>query len=146
MPYIEFKDREHLDANERTFSPMSAGELNYAITSMFVRYVNDHGLCYQTINDIIGAAEGAKAEFQRRVVNPYEDKKIKENGDVYIDLLEDTGIIGLVDDETTNRVVVDIETKPFDPEKGAKEIKDILALDAKSYAMMNNGNHDETKD
>ena len=38
---------------------------------------------YQAINDIVGAVEGAKLEFVRRIVNPYEDKKIKENGDVY---------------------------------------------------------------
>ena len=41
------------------------------------------GNSYATINDIIGALEGAKMEFYRRVVAPYEDEKIKENGDVY---------------------------------------------------------------
>jgi len=43
----------------------------------------NQGPSYQTINDIIGALEGAKMEFYRRVVVPYEDKKIKDNGDVY---------------------------------------------------------------
>jgi hypothetical protein len=41
------------------------------------------GLSYQTINDIVGALEGAKLEFYRRVAVPYEDKKIIENGDVF---------------------------------------------------------------
>jgi hypothetical protein len=90
------------------------------------------------MNDVVGALEGAKAEFQRIVVAPYEDKKMAENGDVY-GFLFDTGVIGKV-------TTFDIETGPFDPEQYKKDIKDILALDAKSYAMMNNGNHDETKD
>jgi len=32
---------------------------------------------------VIGALEACKLEFYRRAVVPYEDKKIKENGDVY---------------------------------------------------------------
>jgi hypothetical protein len=61
----------------------SSGELNYAFTELAKLYMNQHGLSYQTINDIVGALEGAKAEFYRRVAVPYEDKKIEENGDVY---------------------------------------------------------------
>ena len=48
------------------------------------KYMQQHGLNYRVINDIVGAAEGAKAEFQRRVAAPYEDKKILQNGDVYV--------------------------------------------------------------
>lgn len=50
------------------------------IEDYFARFHN-----YQGINDIIGALEGAKAEFQRRKVADYEDTKIAENGDVYYD-------------------------------------------------------------
>lgn len=35
------------------------------------------------VNSGIGALEAAKLEFYRRVVAPYEDKKIFDNGDVY---------------------------------------------------------------
>jgi hypothetical protein len=38
---------------------------------------------YQSINDVLGALEGAKLEFYRRIAAPYEDTKIQENGDVY---------------------------------------------------------------
>jgi hypothetical protein len=38
---------------------------------------------YQRLNDALGALEGAKLEFYRRVVVPYEDWKMTENGDVY---------------------------------------------------------------
>jgi len=78
LPYIKKEDRF-----EATDFPKNAGELNYAITILIQKYLHKNGLNYQHINDIVGALDGAKSEFQRRVVNPYEDKKIKENGDAY---------------------------------------------------------------
>ena len=63
--------------------PHGAGELNYVITKALVDYLRTHGLSYQTCNDIVGALDNAKDEFKRRVQDPYEDHKIKENGDVY---------------------------------------------------------------
>jgi len=42
-----------------------------------------HDKKYQTFNDILGALEGAKLEVYRRVVGPYENGKMSENGDVY---------------------------------------------------------------
>ena len=62
---------------------LNAGELNYAITEMIRFYFQHRGANYTTINDIVGALECAKTEFNRRVVAPYEDTKILENGDVY---------------------------------------------------------------
>ncbi|WP_439397023.1 DUF6899 family protein [Bradyrhizobium sp. PMVTL-01] len=35
------------------------------------------------MNDVLGALDGAKAEFYRRVAAPYEDAKIADSGDVY---------------------------------------------------------------
>ena len=61
----------------------SAGEMNYVITMLVRTYIERHGLCYQTLNDVVGALEGCKFELYRRVLAPYEDLKIKENGDVY---------------------------------------------------------------
>ena len=80
MPYITPKNRFRL---AETKTPITAGELNYFITMMLKDYWNDAPHSYQRINDIIGACEGAKAEFQRRVVAGYEDRKKEENGDVY---------------------------------------------------------------
>ena len=85
MPYIK---QERRDAMRNTLEPkpdvpQNAGELNYVFTSILLGYIERKGLCYQTINDIIGALEGAKLEFYRRAVAPYEDTKIKENGDAY---------------------------------------------------------------
>jgi len=80
MPYIAPREREDMDYMLR--DAMHAGELNYAFCNLILGYVSYKGLSYQTINDVIGALEGAKAEFQRRVVTPYEDSKIKQNGDL----------------------------------------------------------------
>ncbi len=81
MPYINSERKQFLAVIEPYAD--TAGELNYRITRVIQKYLYSHKNNYQTINDIIGALEGAKTEFQRRVVNPYEDKKILENGDVY---------------------------------------------------------------
>jgi hypothetical protein len=81
MPYIKQRDREILDAGMRM--PDTAGELNYMITMLLLRYLVKKGVCYQTCNDIVGALDNAKSEFKRRVQDPYEDTKIKENGEVY---------------------------------------------------------------
>jgi hypothetical protein len=79
MPYIK--------PEERTFHPDAiaecAGDLNYMFTLLIKGYMEEKGLSYQTINDIVGALEGAKLEFYRRVAVPYEQKKIEENSDVY---------------------------------------------------------------
>ncbi|HOK39385.1 MAG TPA: hypothetical protein PLC87_12045 [Bacteroidales bacterium] len=37
---------------------------------------------FTTMSQIIGVLESVKQEFYRRVVAPYEEEKIKENGDV----------------------------------------------------------------
>jgi len=62
--------------------PKTPGELNYILTMIINNYWQTNG-GYRAINDIVGALEGAKLEFYRRVAAPYEDQKIKENGDVY---------------------------------------------------------------
>lgn len=80
MPYIPRKSRSDV----QNFGPCNAGELNYLITQICLKYINGgEQLHYQDLNDVIGALEGAKLEFYRRLVAPYEDTKIKENGDVY---------------------------------------------------------------
>lgn len=86
MPYIKQEDRERITDNGLGIeidAPNNAGELNYAITMLCDTYFKINGGRYQQINDIVGALEGAKLEFYRRVAAPYEDVKIKENGDVY---------------------------------------------------------------
>jgi len=78
MPYIKQEDRDRV----RRSTPQNSGELNFKLTELIQNYFVANGESYQQINDIVGALEGAKLEFTRRVTNSYEDAKIKENGDV----------------------------------------------------------------
>lgn len=81
MPYIKQERRDEFDNGNAEAE--KAGELNYMITTECLNYLNKHGKSYMVINDIVGALECAKLEFYRRLVAPYEDTKIAENGDVY---------------------------------------------------------------
>lgn len=84
MPYIKQEARESIVSGgvinpEHVRTP---GDLNFALTALIKDYIRNYGLNYQRINDVLGALEGAKIEFYRKVVAPYEDTKIVENGDV----------------------------------------------------------------
>ena len=78
MPYIPKSQRNKAD--ESIYK--DAGSFNYALTQMIDIYIEQHKLNYQTCNDIVGAMECCKLELYRRLVAPYEDKKILQNGDV----------------------------------------------------------------
>lgn len=80
-PYINALDR--LKLQDGLTMPTTPGELNYLFTKTIEKYVLMNGARYHVFNDVIGALEGAKLEFYRRIVSPYEDKKMEENGDVY---------------------------------------------------------------
>ena len=86
MPYISKEKREKLRSNDFSetyfLEAESPGELNYLFSVIAHRYLEEKKLSYQTINDIIGALEGAKLEFYRRVAVPYENLKLGENGDI----------------------------------------------------------------
>jgi len=81
MPYIDEVRRVKL--LEFKDQPKNAGELNFLITNLITKYIFMKGEKYQHYNDVIGALEGAKLEIYRRKIAPYEDIKMKENGDVY---------------------------------------------------------------
>lgn len=84
MPYINANDRLFSDVTIGDYrAARDPGTLNYQISMLCKDYWDDVGHRYQTANDIVGALESAKLEFYRRVVVPYEDEKIKQNGDVY---------------------------------------------------------------
>jgi len=55
------------------------GDLNYIITRILKE---SYPLRYFNLNRAVGVLECCKLEFYRRVAAPYEDTKIKENGDV----------------------------------------------------------------
>mgnify|MGYP001596417025 CR=1 FL=1 len=81
MPYIQECRRENLRYGARPDNP---GELNYVLTCLVQDYVLFKGAKYQHYNDAVGALECAKQELYRRRIGPYEDTKMKENGDVFV--------------------------------------------------------------
>jgi len=84
MPYITPEDREEVLPAE-TPAANTVGELNYQITCLVLAFLGTKPH-YTDFNGAIGALECAKLELYRRMVVPYEDTKIKENGDVYFDI------------------------------------------------------------
>lgn len=81
MPYLEKTIKYALKAG--TISPSEPGHLNFLFTELIKDYMALKGEKYQHYNDVIGALEACKLELYRRKVAPYEDLKIKTNGDVY---------------------------------------------------------------
>ena len=80
MPYIAPERRGELAKFER---PETAGELNFLITMYILDYILLQGESYETYCAIEGVLSHISKELYRRRVEPYEDKKIKQNGDVY---------------------------------------------------------------
>jgi hypothetical protein len=76
MPYIKPEDRHRRDP--------STGDVGH-LTFLFYRLAMDalpESPRYADLHAVLGAMEAAKLEFYRRIVSPYEDEKIAENGDV----------------------------------------------------------------
>lgn len=82
MPYISEARRQELHPFAVPDLDLP-GELNYVLSVIVNNYIEDHGLSYGTINEVIGVLECAKLELYRRIAAPYEDKKREENGEVY---------------------------------------------------------------
>jgi hypothetical protein len=86
MPYINDENDNRWRTWEKFYELdkiESPGDLNYLITDVLNTYLTYNGWSYTTMNDVIGALECAKMEFNRRIVVPYEDYKWAINGDVY---------------------------------------------------------------
>ena len=84
MPYLQYGRETLAPHSERKAT--QGGELNYQITCLLDNFITMKGLSYAAINEAIGAIESAKLEFYRRVAAPYEDKKCRENGEVYLNV------------------------------------------------------------
>lgn len=98
MPYIKQTERDELDelidalttkikgtrvaytATDEEIAA-SAGKLNYAVTRMVINIMGPPK--YWKVALFSGVLSNIASEFYRKLVGPYEDKKIAENGDVY---------------------------------------------------------------
>lgn len=92
MPYIKQHHRDHLDESidiiidsidENHALDDREGVCNYVITRIVVGSLKPvTGWRYKALNRAHGTFMSAAAEFYRRLVAPYEDKCIKQNGDI----------------------------------------------------------------
>ena len=94
MPYIKESNREYLDKYIKsvtdalkTKDSMSnediatiLGDINYTFSRILGGIIDD--VSYPKIAMITGVLENIKQEFYRRIAEPYEDVKIKQNGDI----------------------------------------------------------------
>lgn len=88
MPYIKDEDRSRIDPavfvaveslKGREFSE-TLGDLNYFFSMVLSKVMG--GVSYSKIAMATGVLENVKQEFYRRAAAPYEDAKIRENGDI----------------------------------------------------------------
>ena len=94
MPYITKSKREELDKQLQglllNLDQLNVGELNYVISNILNHYIrqkfDSNQFNYELCNSLIGVLECAKLELYRKIITPYEEKKIKENGNLYLDL------------------------------------------------------------
>jgi len=81
MPYI--KNKEHRKECDEIVELMDDylsldGDLNYVL----FKFAKGMPSEYKLYRNLIGELNECVAEIRRRLLAPYEDKKIKENGDV----------------------------------------------------------------
>jgi hypothetical protein len=88
MPYINRADRrkyQTLLAELAALIPADAkerpGNMNYVI-SLLINKVYGEKMRYADHNEVMGVLAGVSQEFYRRFTAPYEDQKIKEQGDL----------------------------------------------------------------
>ncbi len=86
MPYVDEERKKKLDPLIAGLSleTRAAGDLSYVITRLAQTQLKRLGnRSYINMATVVGVMVLTVFEFVRRVVNPYEDEKIKKNGDVY---------------------------------------------------------------
>jgi len=96
MPYIDEEERLELDTqidniilairdnktnlnNPHDFSNY-LGRINYCFSRIIYGVMRD--VSYRNIAMVTGVLENIKQEYYRRVAEPYEDIKIRQNGDI----------------------------------------------------------------
>lgn len=82
MPYTPPKSRRKLGPGD------SGAEFAYHVAQLVDEYIARNGLCYDTITDVRGGLSGVRGEFDRRFAFPYEDIKLRTNGEVFFGCVE----------------------------------------------------------
>ena len=82
MPYIQPENRKMMDriVSQMALLGVSAnGDLNYILYKYCKHCITPS---YNNYKNFCGELRQCATEIERRMVAPYEDQKIKENGDV----------------------------------------------------------------
>ena len=85
MPYIKPDTRLQfenvLNLLDDHCDNLSPGDLNFFISTIIWKAF-EKNTSYTKANELVGVLECVKQEFYRRQVVPYEEEKIRENGDL----------------------------------------------------------------
>lgn len=86
MPYITQGDKNKYESILRTLRNLinkdtKKGELTYLVYALGLEFFKGRE-SYTNISTAISSLQDAAEELRRRHLNPYEDRKIEENGDV----------------------------------------------------------------
>lgn len=80
MPYIPKEQRDAVPA----VGPRNGAELAYLLTTEVSMFLNTGTeINYDKMTAARGALQSALQELEDRIIRPYEDRKIRENGDVF---------------------------------------------------------------
>lgn len=79
MPYVTNHEKLRLEAHD----PETPGQLTYVLQQALAQYIKTQGLSYATLAECLGSLDGAGDDLKRRVLRPYEERKQRENGDVW---------------------------------------------------------------
>jgi len=83
MPYIEQSKRGLLEGIVKLMADRNVkadGDLNYVLFAYCKRFVPRS---YNNLKNFCGELRQCATEIERRILGPYEDEKIKENGDIF---------------------------------------------------------------
>jgi hypothetical protein len=83
MPYIKREFREPYDyVLDKLESIETKGDLEYCVFKLMKKFMSTRKYRYNDLHDCIKAVEHSAHEFERRFLDPREDKAIQENGDI----------------------------------------------------------------
>lgn len=85
MPYIIKDQRKKYDSTIDNLIVLlkdaSMGEINYCLSKLIWRLF-DLNKSYANANNLFGMLHAVSTEFYRRKISPFEDEKMKINGDL----------------------------------------------------------------
>lgn len=104
MPYIRPQEQKRLLTGIDKLLIGNKGELTFLINALQMKYCDQHlkdplatqsssqRVDYQLLSDAAASLTDAEFEWRMRVMAPYEQHKIRENGDIFRDFIRKANI------------------------------------------------------